>query len=110
MVAFSPPTCVAEERRVSYATAANASPLQRSGASRLEKGSITTRLRAALLAAVMFAGLCLALGVLGSMFVADGAILAIYGITITAFAAWVAKETYRDGQAVNSPRTGRIAG
>ena len=110
LAAFSPSTYVPEERRPSYVTAANVSQFQRSGASRVEKESITTRPRAALLAAVMFAGLCLALGMLGSMFVADGAILAIYGIAVTAFAAWVAKETYRDGQAVGSPQAGRIAG
>ncbi|WP_046862174.1 hypothetical protein [Microvirga massiliensis] len=104
MVAFSPPACMVEERRLSRVAAANASPLQRSSASRAESGNVTTRPRAALLAAVMFTGLCLALGVLGSMFVADDSILAIYGIVVTAFAAWVAKETYQDYQA------GRIAG
>jgi hypothetical protein len=61
-----------------------------------------TRYRAVFTATVMFAGLCLILGVLGAMFVADGRVLAVYGVAVLAFATWVSRETYRDCRAARS--------
>jgi hypothetical protein len=55
-----------------------------------------TPLRATLTAAILFGGVCLMLGALGASMIESGKVLAIYGVAVLGFAAWVARETYRD--------------
>jgi hypothetical protein len=54
-----------------------------------------TRLRAILMAAILFGGVCLVLGALGAMTIESGRILGIYGIAVLGFATWVSWETYQ---------------
>jgi hypothetical protein len=54
-----------------------------------------TRLRAILMAAILFGGVCLVLGVLGTMAIESGRVLGIYGIAVLGFATWVSWDTYR---------------
>ena len=67
-----------------------------------------TRLRAILMAAILFGGVCLVLGALGAMVIESERVLGIYGIAVFGFATWVSLDTYqgcRDGQV--GPRSWR---
>lgn len=60
-----------------------------------------THVRAILTAGILFVGVCLVLGILGAMVIESGKVLAIYGIAVLTFAAWVSWDTYqgsRSGQ------------
>jgi hypothetical protein len=59
-----------------------------------------TRSRAILTASILFAGVCLMLGVPGAMMIESGQVLAIYGVAVFGFAAWVSRETYQGCRAV----------
>ncbi|WP_262269307.1 hypothetical protein [Microvirga yunnanensis] len=66
-----------------------------------------TRLRAILMAAILFGGVSLVLGGLGAMTIESGRDLGIYGIAVLGFAAWMSWDTYqgcRDEQGAPSPR------
>ncbi|MBM1173531.1 hypothetical protein [Microvirga arabica] len=54
-----------------------------------------TRLRATLMAAILFGGVCLVLGGLGAMMIESARVLAVYGIGVLGFAAWVSGDTYQ---------------
>ncbi|MBM6581717.1 hypothetical protein ILT44_16080 [Microvirga sp. BT689] len=56
------------------------------------------RLRAITIAAIQFGGVCMMLGSLGAMTIESGRVLTVYGAAVLGFAAWVARETYRDCQ------------
>ncbi|QRM35965.1 hypothetical protein [Microvirga sp. VF16] len=67
-----------------------------------------TRLRAILMAAILFGGVCLVLGALGAMIIESGRVLGIYGMAVLGFAAWVSWDTFqgcRAGQ--GAPRSRR---
>jgi len=53
------------------------------------------RLRAILMAAILFGGVCLVLGALGAMVIESGRVLGLYGIAVLGFATWVALDTYQ---------------
>ena len=59
-----------------------------------------TRSRAILTTTILFAGICLMLGVPGAMMIESGQVLAIYGVGVLGFAAWVTRETYQGCRAV----------
>jgi hypothetical protein len=58
-----------------------------------------TRSRAVLTAAILFGGVCLMLGTLGTMLIESGNVLLVYGAAVLGFATWVSLETYRDCRA-----------
>jgi hypothetical protein len=58
-----------------------------------------TRPRAILTATLLFGGVCLMLGTLGTMLIESGRVLTIYSVAVLCFAAWVSRETYRDCRA-----------
>lgn len=57
-----------------------------------------TRLRAILMAVILFGGVCLMLGGLGAMTIESGRVLTVYAAAVLGFAAWAARETYRGCQ------------
>ena len=67
-----------------------------------------TRLRAILMAAILFSGVCLVLGTLGSMAIESRTVLSIYGIAVLGFAAWVSWDTFQGSRTGNdAPRSRR---
>jgi hypothetical protein len=69
-----------------------------------------TRLRAFLMAPVLFGGVCLTLGTLGTLTIEAGYVLTIYGVAVLGFATWVTLETYCDCRSQpGSPKLGRTA-
>jgi hypothetical protein len=59
------------------------------------------------MAAILFGGVCLMLGVLGTMMIESGKVLSIYGIAVLGFAARVSRDTYERSRAgQGEPRSG----
>ncbi|WP_414475279.1 hypothetical protein [Microvirga sp. M2] len=53
-----------------------------------------TRRRATLNAATLFSGVCLMLGTPGALVIEAMELLAIYGVGVLGFAAWVSRDAY----------------
>lgn len=64
-----------------------------------------TRSRAMLTAGILFGGMCLMLGTLGTMLIESGTVRAVYGTAVLGFATWGARDTYRGRQAEPSHPT-----
>ncbi len=62
-----------------------------------------TRLSAFLTAAILFGGVCLTLGLLGTLMIDQANVLWIYGGAVLGFASWVGQQTYRDCRAALRP-------
>jgi len=58
-----------------------------------------TQFRAILNAAILFAGVCLMLGIPGAMMIDSGKVLAIYSVAVLGFATWLSWDTYQGCQA-----------
>jgi hypothetical protein len=71
---------------------------------RAGEGDAMTRIRAAVNAALVFAGICLMLGSFGALLVETNKAILLYAGSVIVFASWVTRETYSACRATHTNR------